>query len=525
MIELSYALRSKSSWWTKINDPVIRSKWKAEALEHVIQGGKLTETEVVWVLDELGDYAKMRDEATGIQPSCHARIWESDKLVSQDLNSRLKLAASLLENVPEEEKDWHPGSGNRVLDLVHPSLFCAVYGRTLFWDDSEEDRCLKVLEAPDEDMDGWAYSDQFCWIPTDFQLGENGAPAKALGYINNVHPQKHKDLIPVIEDLVGRFSLLWDKVLTDIHPEHHGKLPGRTKVTQSYEWVDNPEYPDPPWQLEQELGKEEYQKRFELWKENRVLKPPTVDERGYHGSGQDITSRDVTYSIQGKEVQVIVKLANIQLTPEDPFYLGGNWHVEGMGNERIVASGIYYYDCENITESQLAFRVAVNFEGAQYEQSDGVGISLVWGLDTDEPSNQEVGSVKTSAGRCIAFPNIYQHEVSSFELVDRSKPGHRKIVALFLVDPEDRIPSTSDIPPQQIHWTREAIREALVNDTKRMKVSLPVELADMVADRVDNLMTLEEAKVYREELMDERTAFVDTVDERYFCTEFSFCEH
>ncbi|KAG8912829.1 hypothetical protein FRC01_004877 [Tulasnella sp. 417] len=525
MIKFSYELRSNSSWWTKIKDPDTRSKWKAEALEHAVQGEKLTEAEVEWVLDELGDYNKMRDQATGIQPSCHVRIWESDELVSQDLRSRLISAAALLEIVPEDRKDWHPRSSGRVLDLVHPSLFCAVYGRTLFWDGSAGDRCLKIIGVPYKEMDGWAYSDQFCWIPTDFQLGENGAPAKALGYINNVHPENNKDLVGVIECLVGRFSLLWDKVLTDIHPEHHGKLPGRAKVTQRYEWIDDPEYPEPPRRLDEELGKEEYQKQYELWKENRVLKQPTVDERGYHGSGRDITSRDVTYSIQGKEVQIIVKLINIQLTPKNPAYAGGSWHVEGMANERIVASGIYYYDCENISESQLAFRVAVNSEEEQYEQSIGEGIGLIWGLDSSELNNQEVGSVKTSTGRCIAFPNIYQHKVSPFRLVDRTKPGHRKIVALFLVDPEERIPSTSDIPPQQSHWVREAIRETLMNEESGIKVALPVELADMVADRVGNLMTLEEAKYYREALMDERTGFVDLMDERYFYTAFSFCEH
>lgn len=67
MIELSYALRGKPSWWTKIKDPVIRSKWKAEAMEHEIQGDRLKEAEIEWVLDELEDYTKMRDEATGIQ--------------------------------------------------------------------------------------------------------------------------------------------------------------------------------------------------------------------------------------------------------------------------------------------------------------------------------------------------------------------------------------------------------------------------------------------------------------------------
>jgi hypothetical protein len=42
------------------------------------------------------------------------------------------------------EKDWHPGSGNQVLDLVHPSLFCLVSGRSRII--NEEDRPLR-LEA------------------------------------------------------------------------------------------------------------------------------------------------------------------------------------------------------------------------------------------------------------------------------------------------------------------------------------------------------------------------------------------
>lgn len=52
-----------------------------------------------------------------------------------------------------------------------------------------------------------------------------------------------------------------------------------------------------------------------------------------------------------------------------------------MANERIVASGIYYYDTENITSSHISFRVAVNFETHNYEQSDGEGIELTWGME------------------------------------------------------------------------------------------------------------------------------------------------
>lgn len=51
-----------------------------------------------------------------------------------------------------------------------------------------------------------------------------------------------------------------------------------------------------------------------------------------------------------------------------------------MANERIVASSIYYYDCENITESELSFRVGVNLEDSGNDPSDEEGILLTWGI-------------------------------------------------------------------------------------------------------------------------------------------------
>ncbi|KAG9028508.1 hypothetical protein FS837_003855, partial [Tulasnella sp. UAMH 9824] len=395
------------------------------------------------------------------------------------------------------------------------------YGRTASWDNSNNSRVLKPLGAPPKGMAGWAYSSRFAWIPTDFQLGVNGAPATALGYINNVHPSQNKDLVTVLESLVGRFSLLWDRVLTDIYPGND-PLSGMRKVVGSYTWTDSPEYPRPSFWVRRTLGSDEANRRSNAWRTHRTFSPPTVDEHGYRGSGQDITRRNSTYSIQGKIVQVVVRLTSIHLTPEKPEFPGGGWHVEAMANERIVASSIYYYDCENITDSELSFRVGVNLENSGNDPNDEEGVLLTWGIKPGQPSNQVVGAVKTSSNRCIAFPNIYQHKVSPFKLVDPTKPGHRKIVALFLVDPENRIPSTSDIPPQQSHWAREAIFDSLVKGNDKMKAPLPVELVDMVADDVDTVMSMAEAKAYRDELVKERTEFAGLVDEQHFSTDFRF---
>jgi hypothetical protein len=38
------------------------------------------------------------------------------------------------------------------------------------------------------------------------------------------------------------------------------------------------------------------------------------------------------YSLRGRKIQCIIKLANIHLTPENPEYAGGSWHVEGAAS-------------------------------------------------------------------------------------------------------------------------------------------------------------------------------------------------
>jgi Protein of unknown function (DUF4246) len=57
-------------------------------------------------------------------------VVKSDKAVSLATRSALQKAVGPLEDVPVELKDWHPGSDGKVLDLVHPSLFPLVYGKS-----------------------------------------------------------------------------------------------------------------------------------------------------------------------------------------------------------------------------------------------------------------------------------------------------------------------------------------------------------------------------------------------------------
>jgi hypothetical protein len=108
--------------------------------------------------------------------------------------------------------------------------------------------------------------------------------------------------------------------------------------------------------------------------------------------------------------------------------------------------------------------------------------------------------------------------------VDKTKPGHRKILVFFLVNPQmaDSVPSTSNVPPQQKSWGLHAVHTG--SPDRSLLSKLPVEVRNMIVDAEGSQMSLEEAKKYRLELMNERTVFVEQNDEEYFRIEFNMCE-
>ncbi|KAJ2591599.1 hypothetical protein IWW49_001447 [Coemansia sp. RSA 1797] len=173
-----------------------------------------------------------------------------------------------------------------------------------------------------------------------------------------------------------------------------------------------------------------------------------------------------------------------------------------MANERIAATGIYYYDIENITESTLSFRESVE-EFYEFPRGDTYGPAWAFGmfqegLSDDAQFAQKTGSMQVKNGRCIVFPNIYQHQVSGFKLADPTKPGHCKILTFYFIDPTTRIPSTEIVAPQQREWWSETVME------RGAMGNLPLLVKDQIEKHVDFPISLAEAKKLRLELMDER---------------------
>ncbi|MFJ3582905.1 DUF4246 domain-containing protein [Streptomyces sp. NPDC090127] len=473
MMQCSAHIRAKPGWFDKMNDADIVARWTREAVD---QG--LTEAQVSYVRAELAQYAALRDGRTGVEVSAVDGVWQSDELVDDKLGARLREAVRVLEQVPEAERDWHPGSDGQVLDLVHPSLFCLVR--------EASGGPERAWRNPTDRYSKHEFSEMFQWLPTDVDVSDDGE-VTFRSYVNNVHPETHHELASVLPDVFARFRPLLENVLTDLrHPR-----PLRIEA-DPYGWYGSaPEHPDKSSYSDEGAYAEAvcaWEEAQDDWWDNR--RPVVPDAPAF--TPHEPPDESARVDLRGRRLQVIVKLATIHLTPDKPEYAGGSWHVEGMLNERIVSTGIYYWDSENITESRLSFRTAL--DDPSYEQSDDNGMREVYGLENEDALNQVLGSASTPAGRCLAFPNVLQHRVGSFRLADPTRPGHRKILAFFLVDPSEKIVSTSDVPPQQ-PWS----------DT--------------------STMTLEQAKNYREQLMRERKFFVAEHNEQLYEREFSLCEH
>ena len=299
------------------------------------------------------------------------------------------------------------------------------------------------------------------------------------------------------------------------------------------------------------------------WKKTRdpVLPEPMDFEPLTYKCGTSL--RD---EFKNEGLQVYVKMASIELTPEKPDFPAGGWHVEGQMNEQIVATALYYVDSENVTPSRLSFRMQTSNE--QEDLQDRLGQSMhdyyeaLFGVESlgNDQCLQQYGSVETQQGRLLAFPNTFQHQVSSFSLKDRTKPGHRRFIALWLVNPEHRVISTANVPPQQFDWWFEAVvgskgegvrgeippeimqlvvdkraggtggtpdlsADMLAKLTEGATHRLPPEILAMVQQEgaLDGLMTAEEANQHRIALMEERSGFHDKSESRW--STYSFCEH
>ncbi|KAL3774384.1 hypothetical protein ACHAW5_007944 [Stephanodiscus triporus] len=441
--------------------------------------------------------------------------------ISGDLHDKLCAGVERLQAAGP--LDWHPGSNEQVLNLVHPSLFPLISGVSrrvattrVPWlelmDGGGGGEVVTFVVPIDRDKENacasYSFSKKYQWLPAEFIVA-NDNTVTINSYINNLHPSVHADLYHTIGDVFQECVPLLECCLTDLRQyplaKRHEDSPMNYETAYDA-WKNLPRKHQGDKQVvcityedcdDDSILTDSYD-ACNKWCRNYVR--PISCEMGAYKRRE--TPPHV--KLQGRTLKVIVKLASIVLTPEKPAYNGGAWHVEGMSNEAIVATAIYYFSQENVTQSSLAFREAVFQveEDEDVEHNDHEGLELVYGLSYR--LHQELGAINTNCGRILAFPNVFQHRVQPFTLVDKERSGHRNILAFFLCDPAAKIESSATILPLRRDWWS-------------MEHSCIPQHA--------TTMTMEEAKLHREELMTERKFFIKENNEQLFEREVNLCEH
>lgn len=114
-------------------------------------------------------------------------------------------------------------------------------------------------------------------------------------------------------------------------------------------------------------------------------------------------------------LQIIPKLASIELTPLSPSFPVGGWHIEGQMNEHIAGTALYYLDSENVTDTSLSFRMQTSIdmgdedspyavEQDSYHWMESVFATMLGG--SGGSCLQNYGRVETREGRIVGFPNV-----------------------------------------------------------------------------------------------------------------------
>ncbi|KAJ7284568.1 hypothetical protein C8J57DRAFT_1497468 [Mycena rebaudengoi] len=586
------AIRGKKNWYHKILDRTrnLGEKWTAEALETKLLYKTNDVSAAIQELEDearriiLVDFTIPRDfhlvpavftdttdaDSASFQPAAVSRrihapnliedvgVYVSDGLVPVDLHRELVLQLDAL--ATRGPQDFHPGSYGKVQDLIHPSLYPLVLGASVVPDAS------KVSALPDSNVfstevavgrfNPIPLTSRYAWIPSVFEVSEDGKDAHIQSYINGLGPREH---FPRLYRLIEKIFVL--------------ALP-HFERTMNFEY----EYIEPSSGDGGKDSKHEEQAEEKAKEESEAAK----QHEEFPADPAEVITEDDAVSFHGRDL----KAANYHLKAGQEYV--GSWHMEGMPHERIVASVIYYYDTDKaVVDEGLNLRKGRD-EDVDFPQNEGFvhdafsfhfrhgTPNSVDGPDDDEnydsdgeedyPSDWDpdtstsalppfipLGSVPTTnfsksetTGRILSFPNWIQHQVGRLSVAEGTPSDYvakRKILCFFLVDDEHHDPgsdytryhgityknlrnkvlTTSDIPYQVRTTNFRTLRILLPFVCQNLiGQNLPAELVQRILDFGDWGFTREEAEQYRRGLMKDRVMSADETDSR---CRFSLCEH
>ena len=283
-------------------------KVKSQRVVHSNPEYHVVEVFFMCEVDILHDFGKVLESAL------EEKYWKPlmDRIVKEGVcykhgNVPVPLRDSLRENInflaSKTSVDYHPNSNDIVRDLVHPALYSYIENVSVVKSGQQ------YPSPPGEgakDFWGRPYENsKFQWLPSPFMISDDGK-CSIEEYINNLDKVRFGNLYSDLEKMFELFLPYFEEVWSYIKAV--------TFFTEENEDCDD-------W--------------YDQWDwENSGIFDLNSSIPEYFKLSS-LNQQKV--SLKGRELQVIVKIVDYTLQPQQQYE--GVWHAEGMSHENIVMAG------------------------------------------------------------------------------------------------------------------------------------------------------------------------------------------
>ncbi|KAF3307906.1 hypothetical protein TWF173_002102 [Orbilia oligospora] len=484
----SCAFRELENWTEKLKDRGFVADWLFKWVEESskLHGWKVpvwNKEDVEYWFKEVKGFKKGLKSGGGVE-GVNDGVWKRDGAVEEELRRELIDAVAVLGRSKGQKisHTWSaPGAAPvpppprlpmlfalldpsirpTTLELLDPSMYPVVYYKTRIFKNGE----LQTVKPP-YDISEEKYSTKSCWLPTDFKISPDGKSTKILSYINNLSNLGQGELFhPILERVFTGFVPLFDHLLAEMAEDEWRKSRCEKRdITKGYDGYPNASARHKPgrgWYRPKLYAlRSEYLKTFgeilgqfkageemnidilrecvnydyDIGREDKVLTGNQWKLR----SGRNLTlSKDLeTTKLEGKTVKVFVRILGVEVTPKSAEELSSKkWVLLGSLHERIIATGVYCYSQENVADARIGLR-----------RNDFMAYRT-----SRLPKPQEIDGALIKENRTVVFTGNYEYCLFSepLRLIDKTKPGHLKMLMFHLVDPNFNLLTTKDILPQQ----------------------------------------------------------------------------
>ncbi|KAL7746244.1 hypothetical protein RI367_008385 [Sorochytrium milnesiophthora] len=476
------------------------------------------------LIPKLQEYLTIKN-ATEVSQELHAgSVWAADNVVPEQLRQVLLSETARL---AQDTIDYHPGSDGKVLDLVHPSLFPYIHGAS------------HVLRPHDPQVQKMMarFDTKYCpskyqWLPTEFSVDEEGN-ATVASYINNLDESHYPDLYRAVPQILSLFIPMFEKTLKKSLRQRRIQVIVKAanyqlKPGQSHEGV---------WHVEGMSHEGIAASGIYYYDCSQDIKDKglsfrrarDMDDFPYHID----TARDyIRQELLQPYYTIVMRDSGMEGLPDQEQWLAKLQRTEVPRKLDIEPpQAVDLFTVATPPGRMLVFSNTIQHkvaglhhaadiaEDSGQDQTPYIPQASSEGFDAD----REEGNLPSKHYDPNTKPRFADNIPTADDPAQQHPVAERKILCFFLVNPEQPILSSANVPRQQ--WDPPRARRLLDKAfNAKLGQRCPPELLQEVMKHAGSGMTLAQAHAHRLVLMHERKYERDAGNIEYL-REYSLCEH